>query len=95
MGALLGREPVLFMAVVNAGIALAIGFGVKVSQEQFALIMTFVGAVLGLITRSQVTPTSKLAPNPGGQGGGVVFDVVAVIAGGLLLIMAGLIAFRF
>mgnify|MGYP007099618871 CR=1 FL=1 len=54
---MLGREPALWLGLVNAAIALGIGLGLHVSQEQFALIMTFVAAVLALITRSQVSPT--------------------------------------
>jgi hypothetical protein len=50
------REPALVVAFAAAVIALAIGFGVPVTAAQEALIMTFVIAGMGLLTRSQVTP---------------------------------------
>ena len=53
-----GREPALILAAVQAGIALGVGFGWRITQEQFALLMAFTAAVLGLITRSRVTPVS-------------------------------------
>lgn len=52
--------PVRVAAVVNAGIALAIGFGANITDEQFALLMTFVGSVLALLTERRVSPTAKL-----------------------------------
>lgn len=55
-----GREPVMLMAIVQAGIALAVGFGMPVTTEQTGLILAFVAAVLGYIARSQVTPTETL-----------------------------------
>lgn len=57
MGTLFGREPALILAAVQAGLALGVGFGLHITQEQFALLMAFTAAVLGLITRSRVTPT--------------------------------------
>ena len=51
-----GREPALILAAVNALLAVAVGFGLPVSTEQAALIMAAVSAVVGVITRSQVTP---------------------------------------
>ena len=48
------REPAAILAVVQAIIALAIGFGLDVNQEQFALIMAASAAILGLITRQAV-----------------------------------------
>jgi len=53
-------EPTLILAVVQAGIALGIGFGLHVSTEQMALILTFTGAVLALINRGQVTSPATL-----------------------------------
>lgn len=55
-----GREPALILAAVQAALALAVGFGLEVTAEQVALILAFTAAVLGLITRQQVTPTAKL-----------------------------------
>jgi hypothetical protein len=50
------REPALVVAAVNALIALAVGFGLELEPEQVALINAAVAAVLGFITRTQVTP---------------------------------------
>lgn len=60
----LQQEPVAVAAVVQTGLALAVGFGAHISAPQTALILAFTSAVLGLITRSLVTPT---APVPGGK----------------------------
>lgn len=59
MGTVFGREPALIIAVVHAGIALAIGFGLQITVQQFALIEVFVIAVLALITRQNVTPVAS------------------------------------
>lgn len=50
------REPAMILAVLQTLLALLIGFGLKLSGDQVALIMAFSTALLGLITRSQVTP---------------------------------------
>lgn len=50
------REPAMILAVLQTLLALLIGFGLKLSGDQVALIMAFSAALLGLITRSQVTP---------------------------------------
>ncbi len=60
MTALYGREPVLVLAVVQAALALAMGFGAHLTGDQMALVMTFTGALLGLLTRTQVTPMATL-----------------------------------
>ncbi len=56
MGTIFGREPVLIMAVIQAGIALAVAFGLQWTGEQVALIVAFSATVLGLIARAKVTP---------------------------------------
>lgn len=53
------REPALILAAVQAGGALAIGFGVDISPEQFGLIQAFCAAVLGLIVRQRVSPVDE------------------------------------
>lgn len=60
MGSLWSREPTMLLAVVSAGLALIMGFGVNITKEQMSLVMTFVAAVLGLINRSQVTSPDTL-----------------------------------
>lgn len=56
-----GREPVAIQAVLQAALALGIGFGLQLSAAQIGLILAFSAAMLGLITRMQVTPVE--APN--------------------------------
>ena len=51
-----GREPAMVVAFVQALIALALAFGLNLSDEQFAAIVTVVSLGLGLLTRSRVTP---------------------------------------
>lgn len=60
---ILGRQPVLIMAVISGGINLALTFGLKLTAEQVSLINVLVVAVIGLIVGSNVTPTNfpKLA----------------------------------
>jgi hypothetical protein len=53
-----GREPAAIAAAIAIAINLAISFGLKLTIEQVALINALVVAVLGLIVRQQVTPTS-------------------------------------
>jgi hypothetical protein len=49
------------MAVVQAALGLLVGFGLDLSADQVAAVMTFSGAVLaliaGVVIRGQVTPT--------------------------------------
>lgn len=65
MGKLWGREPAMVLAFVQAIIALAIAFGLDLSAEQVGTISAVTAAILGLITRSQVTPDNP--DNPGGE----------------------------
>lgn len=56
-----GREPAVILGFIGAALALAIGFGLRVSGEQVNLIMVFAAAGIalatGVVTRSQVVPT--------------------------------------
>lgn len=49
-------EPVLTLALVQAAVAMAVGFGLAWSGEQVALTTAFAAAVLGWIARSKVSP---------------------------------------
>lgn len=53
---ILGREPALVLGLIQAVIALAIGFGLDISPEQFGLIMAAAAAAAAVIVRQQVTP---------------------------------------
>ena len=57
---MLQSEPVLTLAVVQAGIAMAVGFGLGWSGEQVALTVSFMAALLGWIARSEVTPNVRV-----------------------------------
>lgn len=47
-------EPALIMGLINAAIALGVGFGLPVTIQQAALINAFAAAVLAVITRQSV-----------------------------------------
>lgn len=49
-----GQVPAI-LGVVQAGLALAVGFGAHVSAENQALVMSAVGALFAVLVRSQVT----------------------------------------
>lgn len=57
----MSTEPVAITALVGAILALAVGFGLPVTVEQQALIMAALFAILGVLTRSQVTPAALVA----------------------------------
>lgn len=52
------REPVLFFAVVQAAVMLAVEFGLDLTTSQTNAIYLFTLAVLSLIVRYKVSPTS-------------------------------------
>lgn len=54
------REPVLWMAVVQALLGVVVAFGVGLSADQTAAIMAATAAVLALVTRTQVTPNVRI-----------------------------------
>jgi hypothetical protein len=51
------REPVLFLAVVQAVVALVASFGLDLTTEQVGAITATAAALLGLLARSRVTPS--------------------------------------
>jgi len=60
MNAIIARiqaEPVMTMAVIQATISMAVGFGLNWTGQQVSLVTLFGAAVLGWIARSKVTPT--------------------------------------
>ena len=54
-----GREPAMILAVVQAALALFVVFGLRLSAEQIGAVLALTAAVLGLLTRSQVTPVAS------------------------------------
>lgn len=53
---ILGREPVMFYALVQTVLALIVAFGLDLTPEQTGAILAVTAALLGLIARSKVTP---------------------------------------
>lgn len=53
-------EPAAWIAVISAGISVAIGFGLPWTGEQTSLVNALVTLIGGLFIRSQVTPVGHL-----------------------------------
>lgn len=58
--AMTSREPVLTISLVQAFLAMLAGFGLDLTPEQMALVLTFTSTLLAFLTRTQVTPMSTL-----------------------------------
>ena len=59
IASLWGREPAMILAAVQALLALVAAFGLGLSPEQIGAVMALTAAVLGILTRSQVTPLAS------------------------------------
>ncbi len=59
-GTLLGREPAMVLALVQAALALVVPFGLNLAPDQIGAILAVTAVVLGLITRSRVSPVSAV-----------------------------------
>ena len=55
-GTFLGREPAMVLALVQAVIALVVAFGLSLAPDQIGAILAVTAVILGLITRSRVSP---------------------------------------
>lgn len=55
-GTFLGREPAMGLALVQAVIALVVAFGLQLAPDQIGAILAVTAVILGLITRSRVSP---------------------------------------
>jgi len=55
----LNPEPVAIAAAIRAVLVAAVAFGLDWSGDQIAALVLAVELVLGLLVRSQVTPTAK------------------------------------
>lgn len=51
------REPALILAAVQSVLALVVAFGLDLTVEQTGALLAVTAAVLGVITRSKVTPS--------------------------------------
>jgi len=61
------QEPVLFQALMQAGLALLLSFGLKLNSTQIGAVMAFSAAALSFWTRTQVTPSSNPMGNNGAR----------------------------
>lgn len=59
MNQIWGREPAMVIALVESLLLLAMAFGFDLTAEQMGAIMAPVAILLGLITRSRVTPAGS------------------------------------
>ena len=57
-GTIWGREPAMVLALVQAVIALVAAFGLSLEPVQIGAILAVTAVILGLITRSQVSPAT-------------------------------------
>jgi len=55
-GTIFGREPAMVLALVQAMIALVVAFGLSLAPDQVGAILAVTAVILGLITRSRVSP---------------------------------------
>lgn len=53
------REPVMVLAVVQTVLACAVSFGADLTADQTAAVLTATAAVLSLVARTKVTPTTE------------------------------------
>lgn len=61
----LNDEPVVFLYLIQAIIALVVAFGLPLSIEQKTSIIGVTSTLLTIIARQQVTPTSKTDDHSG------------------------------
>jgi uncharacterized protein (DUF697 family) len=58
IGNLWGREPAMVLAFVQCVIVLGVSFGLRLTPEQTGAILALTAVVLGLLTRTQVSPAA-------------------------------------
>lgn len=52
----MNKEPAVILALVQTILALVVSFGLNLSTEQVGGILAVSAAILGIVTRSKVTP---------------------------------------
>jgi hypothetical protein len=57
-GTIWGREPAMLLALVQAVLALVVAFGFDLEPDQIGAILAVTAVILGLITRSRVSPAT-------------------------------------
>jgi len=58
IGNLWGREPAMVLALIQTALVLGVSFGLRLTPEQTGAILALTAVVLGLITRTQVSPAA-------------------------------------
>ena len=58
------QEPVLVLGVVQAVLALVVSFGLNLTGDQIGAILAVSAAILSVVARTQVLPTSKVSIGP-------------------------------
>lgn len=56
---LLNREPAVIIGAIQAALVLAVSFGLDLSKEQMAAILSLSAAILSIVTRQMVVPKAK------------------------------------
>jgi hypothetical protein len=59
-GTIWGREPAMVLGLAQAVIALVVAFGLSLAPDQIGAILAVTAVVLGLITRSRVSPAAAV-----------------------------------
>lgn len=59
---MLGKEPALILGAVQAILALALSFGLKLDPSQIGAIMATAAALVALFVRHKVTPVGAAGP---------------------------------
>lgn len=55
-GTVWGREPAMVLALVQAVLVLVVAFGLNLGPDQIGAILAVTAVILGLVTRSRVSP---------------------------------------
>jgi len=55
-------EPVLVTSLVSSALALAVAFGLHLSDVQIAAVLAVTNSTLALFVRSKVSPSKDVAP---------------------------------
>jgi hypothetical protein len=79
--------PTAFVGIVGAGAALLAAYGLDVSQPVVGSISAATIAVMALLARQQVTPTSDVGPARG-DGGYTTVDTIGVVVVVLVVLIA-------
>ena len=81
------REPILWLAAVQAAIALVTSFGLDMTGEQTGAVMAVSAALLGLVARRRVSPVVDPVPAGDDRGTITLQDIVLVLAAVVLVLL--------